>query len=150
MIRKHLLVACAAVLALMACGGGSKSEGTNTSSSESQSGGLRAGSPCLTNPTPIGDPKFPSPFPEIDDVTWTSSTIAGPSLIVEGYTGDDLTDLFREMQEKFATNGYSVTKSEKDPHDAEVNFASAANTGQVRLAEECQGRNSVTITIRPA
>ena len=53
------------------------------------------------------------------------------------------------MKQKFSAGGYSVTKSERDPHDAEVNFSSATNTGQVALAEECQGRRSVRVTIRP-
>ena len=53
------------------------------------------------------------------------------------------------MKEKFGEGGYTVDKSERDPHDAEVNFSSSTNTGQVRLAEECQGRTSVVVTIRP-
>jgi len=118
--------------------------------SEKEGEGLRAQTPCLTTPSPVAAPTFPTGFPEIGDVTWTSSNPAGPSQIITGFTGDALEDLFAEMKEKFGEGGYSVAKSERDPHDAEVNFTSAQNNGQVRLAEECQGRTSVTITIRPA
>ncbi|MFN2613571.1 MAG: hypothetical protein ABR552_01970 [Actinomycetota bacterium] len=104
---------------------------------------------CVSTPSPIAGPKFPTPFPEIDDVTWTSNQTAGPTQVIQGYTGDALGDLFGEMKEKFDGNGFSVAKSERDPHDAEVNFEGAKNNGQVRLAEECQGRTAVTISIRP-
>jgi len=116
---------------------------------EEDKDGLRGQAGCVQTPAPIADPKFPTPFPEIDDVTWTATNEAGPTLIVTGYTGDALSDLFREMKEKFGEGGFVVEKSERDPHDAEVNFADAKSSGQVRLAEECQGRTSVTITIRP-
>ncbi|MCA1833576.1 MAG: hypothetical protein ABR548_08005 [Actinomycetota bacterium] len=138
MLKKIIVVSMLLGLALTGCS--KKEAGDNEG---------RAGEPCLTQPTPIGDPKFPTPFPEIDDVTWSQTNEAGPSRIVQGFTGDALPDLFNEMKEKFGEGGYAVDKSERDPHDAEVNFSSAKNTGQVRLAEECQGRTSVTITIRP-
>ena len=112
--------------------------------------GLRGQQPCVGVPSPIASPGFPAGFPEIGDVTWTASQTAGPTQVVNGYTGDAIDDLFREMKEKFSEGGYSVSKSERDAHDAEVNFQSAKNTGQVALAEECQGRTSVRVTIRPA
>ena len=104
---------------------------------------------CLQTPAPIADPKFPSGFPDIGDVTWTASQTAGPTQVITGYTGDALDDLYRENKERFAEGGYKVTKSERDPHDAEVNFEGPNNTGQVALADECQGRRSVRVTIRP-
>jgi hypothetical protein len=127
-------------MALVACGDKDKA---------GEGEGLRAGERCPQPPAPIADPKFPAGFPSITDVTWTASQSAGPSQVVSGYTGDALEDLFREMKEKFGEGGYSVAKSERDPHDAEVNFTSDKYDGQVRLAEECQGRNSVVITVRP-
>jgi hypothetical protein len=141
MFKKVFVVTMMLGLVLTACSEKEKEEDRE---------GLRGQEPCVTTPTPIADPKFPTPFPEIDDVTWTATNEAGPSRIVQGYTGDALPDLFNEMKERFSGNGFSVTKEERDPHDAEVNFAGAKNNGQVRLAEECQGRTSVTITIRPA
>lgn len=104
---------------------------------------------CVRTPAPIADPKFPAGFPAITGVTWTTSQQAGPSQIVSGYTADTLGDLFREMKERFAGNGYSVAKEERDPQDAEVNYTSEKYDGQVRLAQECRGRRSVAITIRP-
>ena len=137
-MKRVLFVVLIAGLVLSAC-----------SEKEGEKEGLRGESPCLTTPSPVADPKFPTGFPEIGDVTWTASDTAGPTQIVQGYTGDALQDLFNEMKEKFGEGGYSVEKDERDPHDAEVNFVGANNRGQVRLAEECQGRTSVTITIRP-
>ena len=107
------------------------------------------GNPCVTTPASIADPKLPTPFPEMTGVTWTATNQAGPSEIVQGYTGDTLTDAFRQMKEKFGKDGFSVEKDERDPHDAEVNFVGAQVRGQVRLGEECHGRTSVRITIRP-
>lgn len=117
---------------------------------EEEKDARRGAEACAATPSPIADPSFPANFPPITDVTWTASQKAGPSQVITGYTGDDLGDLFTEMKEHFAGGGFSVTKDERDPHDAEVNFASSDYTGQVRLAEECQGRTSVLVTIRPA
>ena len=142
MIKKVSVAVLALVLglALAACSEKDK---------ESDADGLRGQAACVQTPAPIADPKFPTPFPAIDDVTWTATNQAGPTEVVTGYTGDALPDLFNEMKEKFGEDGFTVEKSERDPHDAEVNFANDKSTGQVRLAEECQGRTSVTVTIRP-
>jgi hypothetical protein len=111
--------------------------------------GLKGQDACLQTPAPIADPKFPAGFPDISDVTWTASQTAGPTQVVTGYTGDALDDLYRENKERFDKGGYKVTRSEKDPHDAEVAFANDKVTGQVQLSEECQGRRAVRVTIRP-
>ena len=118
-------------------------------SKESDKEGLRGLAACVSTPTPIAEPKFPTPFPAIDDVTWTATNQAGPTLIALGYTDHALPELFTEMKDRFGKGGFVVEKSERDPHDAEVNFAGSTTTGQVRLAEECQGRTSVSITVRP-
>jgi hypothetical protein len=122
-------------IGLVACGG--------------NEGGSKAEQACVETPAPIADPKFPAGFPTITGVTWSASQQAGPSQIVNGYSGDTLDDLFHEMKEKFAGGGYSVAKEERDPQDAEVNFTSEKYDGQVRLGEDCRGRRSVVITIRP-
>jgi hypothetical protein len=140
MLKKMVVATLMLGLVLAAC---------SDKKEEDENEGLRGQAACVQTPAPIADPKFPSPFPEIDDVTWTATNQAGPTLVVTGYTGDALADLFNEMKEKFGKDGFAVEKEERDPHDAEVNFASANNTGQVRLAEECQGRTAVTITVRP-
>lgn len=140
MWKRIIVTTLVLVLVLTAC---------SDSKEESETEGLRGQAACVQTPAPIADPTFPTPFPDIDDVTWTATNQAGPTLVVQGYTGDALSDLFREMKEKFSEGGFVVEKSERDPHDAEVNFADSKSSGQVRLAEECQGRTSVTITIRP-
>jgi len=135
--RTVVAVVALLALALAACGEKDKGEG------------LKGEQACVQTPAPIADPNFPAGFPAITDVIWTASQTAGPTLLVSGYTGDALEDLFKEMKEKFATGGYAVAKSEKDPHDAEVNFTSSGYDGQVSLAEECQGRRSVVVRVRP-
>jgi hypothetical protein len=135
-----IVVSVVFALALVACGDKDKVESGDGSDGEQA---------CVQTPAPIAEPKFPAGFPSITGVTWTASQQAGPTLVVSGYTGDALEDLFKKMKEKFAEGGYSVAKDERDPHDAEVNFTSDKYDGQVRLAEECQGRRSVVITVRP-
>jgi hypothetical protein len=139
-MRRTLIIMVGFSVLLVGAGCGDKDKGSE---------GLRGREPCASTPSPIPDPSFSSGFPEIGDVTWTADQSAGPSRVINGYTGDALDDLYKEMKEKFAEGGYSVTKAEHDPHDAEVNFSSPQNTGQVALAEECQGRTSVRLTIRP-
>jgi hypothetical protein len=139
-VKRTVLAVCVLGLALGGCGDKDKGK---------ESADQRGRQPCAGVPSPIADPKFPSGFPSIGDVTWTASQTAGPTQVVNGYTGDAIGDLFRELKEKFSEGGYTVAKSERDPHDAEVNFAGLNNTGQVALAEECQGRTSVRVTIRP-
>jgi hypothetical protein len=140
-MKSKFLIASTIIFALtlIACDKGENREGE----------GLVGEQACVQTPEPIAEPKFPAGFPSITDVTWTASQQAGPTLVVSGYTGDALEDLFREMKERFGEGGYSVAKDERDPHDAEVNFTSDTYDGQVRLAEECQGRRSVVITVRP-
>lgn len=133
MLERALLAGVLLGLVLVACSPKEASEGT----------------PCGTTPAPIADPKFPTPFPAIDGVTWTATNQAGPSQIVQGFSAAALTDLFEELKVEFGGGGFSVEKDERDPHDAEVNFVGEDVRGQVRLGEECQGRTSVTITIRP-
>jgi hypothetical protein len=141
-MKSKLLIVLPVVLAvaLVACG---DKDGDEVGE------GLAGEQACVQTPAPIADPKFPAGFPSITDVTWTASQQAGPTLVVSGYTGDALEDLFKEMKEKFGEGEYSVAKDERDPHDAEVNFTSDKYDGQARLAEECQGRRSVVITVRP-
>ena len=84
-----------------------------------------------------------------EEVLVVARTEIFPDGAWHGFVESDLTDAYNAWKAALAKAPYSVTKSEKDPHDAEVNFSSAQNTGQARLGEECQGRRSVTITIRP-
>ena len=99
----------------------------------------------------VGAPTLlPTGFPMPTGVTYTSENRAGPSKIVKGYLKDDIGAAFKAYKRALSTNGYVVAKSEKEEDDAEVNFASAHSTGQVKLVQECQGRTMITITARPA
>lgn len=137
-MKRSVLAVCIAGLLLAACGGKARPVE-----------GLREEVPCPTTAAPIADPRFPEGFPAIANVTWTASDTAGPTQIIQGYSSDSLDELFSAMTTRFSSGAYKVEKDERDPHDAEVNFTGTTNRGQVRLAEECRGRRSVVITIRP-
>ena len=122
-------------LGFAACGGGGD-EGANKA----------CGPPPSAAP---GGVAIPSAFPTPTGVTLVSSTKNGPSTVVEGYTTNSLADTYASYKSELAKPPFSVTKSEKDAHDAEVNFESSETTGQVKLQEACKDRTSVTITVRP-
>jgi hypothetical protein len=96
------------------------------------------------------DPTLPSGFPDPDEVTFTSTKMAGPTTIVEGYWDGDLADAYEGWRAATAASGYDVTFSEKEADDAEVNFSGGHTTGQIKLTTgECEARTDVKITIRP-
>jgi len=95
MLKRILIAVLMLGLVLTACS--KKDKGAATE-------GLRGQAACLTTPSPIAEPTFPTPFPQISDVTWTANSQAGPSQIIQGYTGDALEDLFNEMKDKYGTN----------------------------------------------
>jgi len=96
-----------------------------------------------------GAPGLPAGFPQPAGVTYTAATAAGPSQRVDGHASTSLTALYSSYTGGLATAPWQVTKKEKDDHDAEVNFAGAGVSGQVKLTDECKGRVSVAITVRP-
>jgi hypothetical protein len=96
-----------------------------------------------------GEPTLPDSFPSPSEVTYTAEKESGPSTIVEGYWDGDIDDAFDGYKTAFDDAGYDVTKDEHEEVDAEVNFAGGGSDGQVKLIQECEGRTSVSITIRP-
>jgi hypothetical protein len=117
-------------------------------SKKSESAGSRA---CASTPSSVATPTgLPSTFPKPSGVVYTSSTVAGPSTIVQAYADAALTDVFNSYASALGQAPYGVTKKEHDAHDAEVTFAGGGTTGQVKLGEACKGRTSVQITVRPA
>jgi hypothetical protein len=105
---------------------------------------------CGPPPTAVtGGVVVPASFPVPTGVTLVSSTKNGPSTVLDGYTTQKLGDVFSSYKTELAKQPFSVTKSEKDAHDAEVNFESNETTGQVKLQEACKDRVSITITSRP-
>ena len=105
-------------------------------------------------PAPASDgsvvTKLPNNFPTPDLVTYTGSSKAGPSTIVEGYFGDDLDGAYAEYKKELHDAGFSVTHSELDPADAEVDFSGGGSTGEVKMTWPCKGRTDLEITVRPA
>ena len=76
---------------------------------------------------------------------------AGPSTIVEAYFADDLDGAYGAYQSAFkGAGGYTLTKSEHDPRDAEIDWSGQSTTGEVKMDWPCKGRTELTITIRPA
>ena len=120
---------------LSACGGGGD-EGANKA--------------CGPPPTAVaGGIAVPASFPVPTGVTLVSSSKNGPSSVLDGYTTLKLADVYNSYKTELSKDPFDVTKSEKDAHDAEVNFESKESTGQVKLQEACKDRVSVTITSRP-
>ena len=70
------------------------------------------------------------------------------------YWGDTIDDAPEEMSERQAAfgtaGGYTLTKSEQDPRDAELDWSGHNTTGEVKMDWPCKGRTELTITIRPA
>jgi len=113
--------------------------------------GLAAKEPCGPAASEITATNLPANFPNLDGVIYTGTSAQGPSTQVTGYANNSLEGLFKDLKEKFGEEPYSILKSEKDAHDAEVNFASDKDkvTGQVALSEECKGRLHVRVIVRP-
>ena len=106
---------------------------------------------CGTEASPIADiPAAVQGFPGLSDVTVTSVEVAGPSTIVSGTTDADLDEVFDGFKAAFDQAGFTVTSSEKEEDDAEVNFSRNSTTGQVKLSVPCEGQTNVAITIRPS
>src|SRR5581483_2543457 len=105
---------------------------------------------CPVAPAALAGPSgLPSGFPVAGGTVLTETKAAGPSTIVSGYAERSLTDVYNASKQALSSAPYSVTKSEHDAHDAEIAFAGPGTTGQVKLGEACEGRTSVTITVRP-
>jgi hypothetical protein len=119
-----------------------------TACSKKDKGEEGAGKPCGPAPTALITPSIT--FPAGEGVAYTSSKAEGPSTILEGFANADLAEVYDNYKTLLGSGGYSVTKSEKEEDDAEVNFSGNRTTGQVKLVTECEGRTSITITIRPS
>jgi hypothetical protein len=137
--RLALVLVCAAALAAAGCGGGG---GESEAAAEA----------CGPAPAAMsGTPTLPEGFPSPSEVVYTSESKDGPTTKVEGYWKGDLDAAFEGYKDALEqASGYSVTKSEHEKDDAEVNFEGHSTTGQVKLEVDCADRTSVGLTIRPA
>jgi hypothetical protein len=136
--RLALVLVCGAALAAAGCGGGG---------GESE----EAAGACDSAPAAMsGGPTLPEGFPSPSEVVYTGESKDGPTTKVEGYWKGDLDAAFEGYKDALEqASGYSVTKSEHEEDDAEVNFEGHSTTGQVKLQVECTDRTSVGLTIRP-
>ena len=138
MKRLPLLALLPVLLTLAACGSEKDKEGLTKA----------CGSP---EPTLKATPKLPGNFPNAAGVVYTGVKKQGPTTVATGYSEHPIGpahDVYTNSVK--SASGYNITKNEQDVADAEVVFTGAANSGQVKLTQECKDRTNVTITIRPA
>jgi hypothetical protein len=99
-------------------------------------------------------PDLPGDFPAVEGVTYTKSTSAGPSKIVDGYYEGRLEDAYRKFKSALRAAGYAVIFDEIEAQDSEVAYSGGDldRSGFVALRENCAqpGRISVHITNRPS
>jgi hypothetical protein len=107
---------------------------------------------CSAPPAALkSTPRLPGNFPRAQGIVYTAVKKDGPTTIASGYLAQTIGPAHDAYSQAVkGAPGYNVTKEEQDAADAEVNFAGAGNTGQVKLLQTCKARTSVTITIRPA
>ena len=131
----------ALVLGLAACGGGGESEDEG-----------EEGAAVACDGTAITATNLPSGFPKPAGVTYTKTSEAGPSDVVDGYyEGGDLQNAYDGYKEAFTSAGYKILFDEIEDHDSEISYEGDGRTGQVALRENCEeeGRISVHVTNRP-
>jgi hypothetical protein len=96
---------------------------------------------------------LPADFPEVAGVTYTKSTTAGRSTIVDGYYGGSLEEAYESFKSEIRDAGYFVIFDEIEAADSEVAYSGGdENTsGIVALRENCvqSDRISIHVTNRP-
>jgi hypothetical protein len=107
---------------------------------------------CAGAPAPLDThPTLPGEFPDAKGIVYTTVEKDGPATVASGYLNLTIGPAHQAYSEAIkSASGYSVTKEEQDAADSEVNFAGNGKSGQVKMVQTCNGRTSVTITIRPA
>ena len=103
---------------------------------------------------PAVEADLPGDFPKVAGVTYTKSTSAGRSKVVDGYYEGRLEDAYRKFKTALRAAGYAVIFDEIEAQDSEVAYSGGDldRSGFVALREDCaqSGRISVRITNRPA
>jgi hypothetical protein len=96
---------------------------------------------------------LPADFPEVAGVTYTKSSSAGQSKIVDGYYEGSLEDAYENFKTAIRDAGYSVIFDEIEEEDSEVAYSGGdeSTSGIVALRENCaqSDRISVHVTNRP-
>jgi hypothetical protein len=141
---------CSAVLTfavmVAGCGGGDENE-SGEKEKESERAKTACKAPVTTKPTGL-----PAAFPAPGELNFTQVRKDGPTIVVDGYWTSGLTEAFTELKDQVEQAGYTILKSEKDPHDAEIAYKTSTRTGQISLADNCEEGETtrVHITNRPA
>ena len=91
-------------------------------------------------------------FPVAAELTFTAASKDGPSNLVDGYWTADLDSVYVEYQDQLKKAGYTLTHTEKDEHDAEINYKGSGRSGQVALKDDCTESSTTRVHIadRPA
>jgi len=141
-MRRFVALALVATTVLGACSEKDKGEEEQGAPTEA----CPAASPAMSTA-----PTLPANFPSPSETTYTSSSKAGPSTLVMAYFADDLDGAYNTYKSAFeSASGYTLTKSEHDPRDAELDWSGQSTTGEVKMDWPCKGRTELTITIRPS
>jgi hypothetical protein len=139
------VVLLVALVASPACGG--DEEATPTQPTTVQRATVQCDGPAV-------EPDLPGDFPAVEGVTYTKSTSAGPSKIVDGFYQGRLEDAYRKFKSALRAAGYAVIFDEIEAQDSEVAYSGGDldRSGFVALRENCAqpGRISVHITNRPS
>jgi hypothetical protein len=146
------VLAAAALFAVAGCG---KSEAEKKAESEGRSG--RGTITCEGSAT-TAKTGLPAGFPQPDAVTYVKAGTTGPTVIVDGYSTEDLEGMYVEYKDRLQEAGYSIEFSEleKDRGDSEVAYKTGgANSTEgivaLRGGDACDNGNvSVHITNRPS
>jgi hypothetical protein len=101
---------------------------------------------------------LPAGFPQPDAVTYVKASTTGPSVVVDGYSTEDLEGMYVEYKDRLQEAGYTIEFSEleKDRGDSEVAYKTGgANSTEgivaLRGGESCDNGNvSIHITNRPS
>ncbi len=95
---------------------------------------------------------LPASFPVPGELTFTNATKDGPTNLVDGYWTAGLDSVYSSYQDQLKQAGYTLTHTEKDEHDAEINYKGSGRSGQVALKDDCTetGTTRVHIADRPA
>lgn len=134
-----LVLGSAIGIAAAGCGGGG--------SKESESAKTACKAAATTKPTGL-----PAAFPVPGELTFTQATKDGPTVVVDGYWTAGLDETHKEFRDQVEQAGYTVTSSEKEDHDAEINYKGSGRVGQIALKDNCSESDTtrVHITNRPA
>ncbi|MCW2967510.1 MAG: hypothetical protein JWM71_1282 [Solirubrobacteraceae bacterium] len=95
---------------------------------------------------------LPAHFPTPAELVLTKFSKDGPTNLADGYWRGDLDGTYTALQAQVKQAGFELTHTEKDEHDAEINYQGSGRSGQVALHDNCSESETtrVHVTSRPA